>query len=388
MAQAVDNRFADGWQKVGKKDYSATIHEQGKVAAQTAKVEEKASRAAHAATKAGEVVGKQLKQAVQTGKEPPQVQQKIQIDAQTANVVKAKAAENFLEAQADARMLSQLSTKAPQINRGADFATQQAVVQKSLAPQVDQQSKGAKQPSAEFAAGRAVQDKLGAKKGEGSARHAKSAEHRAKAGEGSAEQVDPFKKTQSAEQLAKQPAAAPGAAVAGQIKGEHRVDAGESQAPREGDKGTEGTEQSRDASSFTVGPHASKGTSKELGSLLGGSAGDGQGAQGEGGSNAAIEGNVKRAAAAPLPEKDPNLHIYSEFDEANPGIDILKSKAQLYANHVEKRLKDIAKLDGELGEKIRNIIETAPLSERVKGELAGMLKSSDFHRSVYGGLLG
>jgi hypothetical protein len=38
--------------------------------------------------------------------------------------------------------------------------------------------------------------------------------------------------------------------------------------------------------------------------------------------------------------------------------------------------------------RIRNAFESTPLSSRVLGELADELKAADFHRSVYGGLIG
>jgi len=99
---------------------------------------------------------------------------------------------------------------------------------------------------------------------------------------------------------------------------------------------------------------------------------------------AAVE-DVEREGA--LPESDPSLHIYSEFDSENPGIEAVKSKAQLFSRFVEKkkRLNEIAKLDSELDGKIDDLFKNKPFTERIVGDLKDEIKLASMLGSVYGG---
>ena len=100
------------------------------------------------------------------------------------------------------------------------------------------------------------------------------------------------------------------------------------------------------------------------------------------------EGSVGAAAGAPeaMPETDPHFQVFSEFDEANPGVEFVKSKAQLLNRLVVKtqRLKEIADFNFELTNGI------VALSKRIgEGEMGQELaKAMNRRDSVYGMMKG
>ena len=89
-----------------------------------------------------------------------------------------------------------------------------------------------------------------------------------------------------------------------------------------------------------------------------------------------------------LPDADPALHVFNEFDTTALDTKYIAEKGQLYIRLVEKRIMEIAKLDREIEGKIKDIFETTPLSRRVVGELKEDLRTADFVTSVYGGIIG
>ena len=92
---------------------------------------------------------------------------------------------------------------------------------------------------------------------------------------------------------------------------------------------------------------------------------------------------TKIAPSEKLPETDPSFHVYNEVDSDNPGVELVKSKAQLFNKVVKERLIEIA----QFAEEVDEFIEKG-LTERVIGPLRHEIKVAEFLRSVYGGLIG
>lgn len=192
----------------------------------------------------------------------------------------------------------------------------------------------------------------------------------------------------AAASAASSPAASPSAAPS------QEVAAGEKPRPSEaeGRKGTEGKKgsEARQAGGVYARPTNSGG---ELGALLGGFSGGGEG--NESGSEAAIttteaaptaaEIAAPASTAVELPESDPDFHVFNHPEDAGEIADV-KGKARLFMRFVEKRLSEIAVLDRMLDDRFK------ALSDRIVGEmreeLKDKLRAADFHRSVYGGLIG
>ncbi len=398
MARGVDINFANGWQKTGKSDHSDRIRKQGTKARNDAQLAEKAkisANQAQAKSKASDVVKTQLSRPVGPGKDIAQTHQKIR--PETQDQAARQSAQEFLKARTDANKLGKLSTSAKLVSqsKGTQKATETAVTQKAPATESHPATRQGTQQAAHTAlqaglAHKAAQKGTTKQTAEPKAPKTKGS-HKAAAKTAQGKTADAQKALKTSEQILQPENAAHGAALAG-MSGHKGVSETARTGLREGDieeDGVEEEEHDSNTSTFAKGASRSRSTGEKLTDLLGGSAGESESDSLKKDDGTIMAEAAKNAAKAePLPEKDDSFHVYSEYDEANPRIEHVKSKAQVFARLVEKRLKAIAKFDHELEGKIKDMFEIAPLSKRIIGELAPELKTAEFLKSIYGGVIG
>lgn len=139
------------------------------------------------------------------------------------------------------------------------------------------------------------------------------------------------------------------------------------------------------AKSGVVSAHsAGAGASKGLRNLESGVSADAGGSDGETSDSSSEITTVVRDVP-PLPETDPTLVVFNEFDEDRPGIEVIKSKAQVLERYVvkglEARLAEIAEFDQKLTDGLK------PLVDRVMTDDPGLrelLVTARFITNVYG----
>jgi len=314
-----------------------------------------------------------------------------------ATAESSKASNEFLKNRADARNLKSLETKIPAAQaKGVDpaaTATRNPVLDKGASAR------------SEFMQNPQSAPNQAAMRGDGGARPSireKVAEQPAiKKGEESKEPADKNDKSAAnkanpaadAKDLSKvaDPARAEGAAAASDAAKSSKGDDSDKKAGRKGD---EKRSERKSASSKGTGSIAYAGgsnASRDLNAMLGGF-GSGTGEESGHGDEpvaapAAIVASPEAAEAGKIPESDPSFMVYSEFDTAKPGVEMVKSKAQLYGRLIEKksRLTEIAKLDSELTEKITDLFKAKGLKDRLIGDLKDEIKLADMLGSPYGG---
>ncbi|NLD27333.1 MAG: hypothetical protein GX659_00830 [Myxococcales bacterium] len=157
-----------------------------------------------------------------------------------------------------------------------------------------------------------------------------------------------------------------------------------------GEKGSErktGSSKGSGSIAYAGGSNAAR----DLNAMLGGF-GSGTGEEGENrdeavSAPAGIAASAEGVEAGAIPESDPSFVVYSEFDTSHPGVEMVKSKAQLYGRLIEKktRLTEIAKLNSELTEKISDLFKAKGLKDRLIGDLKDEIKLADMLGSPYGG---
>lgn len=386
-----NDHFAEGWQKPKvEKNYSDQIRDQGQHARQVSKVVEQQVRAAAAELKPTDSPKKADAPLVRPGSDVPQTLQRSRPEMQDgAARQRDLASQKFLEARKNAQNLQNLQTKAPVTRAGDPAATRQAIIQKGEANQANLIRQNIPQPQAPVAraAAKVAEDAV---RREGPARQA-TRRPSAKPTDSrplpkAAKKARDGQKSSIADQpRADGELAAPKVAVPvvhADGRAEARRPADES---AEGDKadGKKKGGEARQSGGVYARPSNPGG---ELNALLGG--GSGGTTQDQASSDGKAHHVDTPAARTALSESDPGLHIYNEFDEENPGVEVVKQKAQDYAMRVEKRLQEIAELDEKLGNEIRGMFTRTPLSQRIIGDLKEELGAADFHRSVYGGLIG
>jgi hypothetical protein len=389
----IDNSFAEGWQKKTAHD---SIREQGNDARKAAQLTEKANVSSQQAEavrgKATDVVKTQLSTPVGPGKDIAQAHQRIRPEVQDqAARHTEQAAHEFQKVRADAGRLSNLQ-KTKGVDKAFDVITQKPQVAESgYAPK-----QGTQQQSAHIALQAAQAGKADSVSKKGSLQNVSQSKapkakgsHKAEASEGR-KTADAQKTSKTPEQTSQSENATNSAALAG-VSGQKAVSDVDGKDKRDSDvEKEEGLEEhrGRDASAFSKGSKVGS-TRRELGGLLGGFAGgsDSDNLENEG-KSAVSAGAVADANKKELPENDPSFHVYSEFDETKPGIEQVISKARIFDRMVAQRLDAIAQFDCELEGRIKDMFKTAPLSERIIGDLAGELSTADFLKSIYGGLIG
>ncbi len=158
---------------------------------------------------------------------------------------------------------------------------------------------------------------------------------------------------------------------------------------RTGSRKQAGGESRARSSASAAAPGAARGSTTDQMSRLMGGQSSFSGSGDEGGETAAPP--AQPVELSTIPEGDPALQVFNEFDSTQPGIETLLSKRNLLERHViksvvEKRVAEIAALDESVGSKLQDIFAARPLSERIVGDIEVTLH--EFHRGVYGGLIG
>jgi len=385
-------KFQEGWQK---KAGHESIRDSGDAASKAAEQAEKAKlNFAQAAQKGGMAKTVSTPKApVAPGKDVPQTQQRIRPETQD-QAARSKAADTaareHVQARDKAKGLQALQTKASSPER-PETATRTAVTAKVDPQQLQVKTQDGKQPEQQALADQSAKAPLTAAKKPAEAKPEASkakakAKHKGKAKDAQKAAAKAKPDAQDALKAARTGQFAEGAAVASTqiIKGgsdDIEIDDVEFE-----DEGIE--EKDRDSSTFAKGAGRKRSTENQLASVLSGSAGgtSGEEAQAEADGPAQVDVSAAKRDAE-LPETDPEFKVYSEFDTSAPGVEHIKSKAQVFEKLVVQRIKQIAKLDREIGDRIKDIFGT-PLSERIEGELKDDLNTADFLTSVYGGING
>lgn len=381
-------KFAEGWQK---KAGHETIRRSGDSARKAAEHAEKAARSSAQVANKSVADTSASRKPAHSGEKAPEAgpATKPQThDQSSRNAHAAKAAEQHVKVRQDARNLQTLSSRGTQHANTGRLATREAVAAKPAAQdaQFAQQNAAAtKQPAVAQQVAQPQVPVQTKRPNEGQPLASPAAKAAPKSAQKGAEAPKA-----PAEQNVKNAAARPEAAAqnaAAVVAQPGRVSESTGRTHVD-DTDDDNSDEDRDhnTSAFSSGSRVAS-TKRELGGLLGGSAGEGDEPSGEG-ADPALAAAGRKDAAEKLPEKDPGFQVYSEFDEANPGVEHVKARAQVFNRLVEKRIGEIAKLDQEIEGKIRDMFEASPLSERLSGELAGELKAADFLSSVYGGLIG
>lgn len=322
---------------------------------------------------------------VKPGRDVPQTVQKGRADTQNQAANEgAKASSEFLKAKSDASGLKALAEAPPKTASGRQAATTTAVTNKGEAGRPDFGQQQANQALAHRAAKTSEAAGLGQAR-QTAATHLAAARKGAKVKQGEANLPKDVREVAknaravadprllaNAQKGAQPVPLGPGATQAkgdrGEVSDKSREDGGKKRAEKKGG------ESGRAGGVYAGKSDAGRGLdalASGLGSS-GGEAGSDAGAFAQG-----IEG-VGPQKGPGLPEKDPTFYVYSEFDEEVTGVEVVKSKAQLFSRYVEQRLQEIAQFDYKLGLEIRG------LSERIVGDCDGLITTADFLKTVYG----
>lgn len=386
----------DGWQK--QSSIAANIAERGKQAVkQDANAEKsQASKLLHALqgrSKAPDAAStastsEAARQLVQPGKDVPQTLQKARPETQDQaarqDQTAIKANKEYVDAKKSSADLQMKVIKTP------DTVTTEAVKQKGHADGAHLQTQNPQQPGVNVAANAARQAQTAKTK------DAPDAARQPAKGKDAADGKQTLDGRQQLPQTARtQGAEAAGAQAAASTFAMTQAGERPQVAERREGESTEeegGKKKSGDAKNST-GVYASKSNAgRDLGALLGGSAGgdgfDGHDPQaGEGvaladGAEAAPEGET-------LLERDTGFRVYNEFDELAPGVEVVRGEAQRFSKFVEKRLVEIAKLDSDLDLAIVSVSQKIVVAPGGDPGLVQAVKDGIFQRkSVYGGLIG
>lgn len=396
MSKVGNKSYADGWQQQGK-SVSQKMAETRSVSSQkeigqASKIME---RARAAMTKRPERpqtnVQAREKVHVESGASRPQTFEKARPETQDrAAQLGNKANSEFVKNKQDATNLKNLQSKASVSSKmTSEPATPKAVVQKGTANQPNLGRQQVEQPAARLAKSANDIARMNDARARAASQLSKTARQTQKGGPKNAGQntPKPAAETKVAKNAAEQAdagakIAAPHAAGAQAAKTADRPNATEKKET--GERRSEKRE-GASASSKGVAHAGGSNASRDLNAMLGGFGGGGDtgnmDAEGETGLTPVCDSERKDA----LPESDPSLHVYSEFDSEKPGVEMVKSKAQLFSRHVEKRLSEIARLDSDLDGRIENMFKNTPLSERIVGDLKDEIKLASLLGSVYGG---
>lgn len=382
-------KFQEGWQK---KTGHESIRNRGDAARKAAQLAEKASSASMKAT--GQSSKPQASQAakkpVTQGKEIAQTHQRIRPETQdqaSRMAHASKAAEQHVKVRDDARNLQTLQTKST-TPKGTETATRTAVATKADPQQTNVKTQDANQPQQPQVANQAAQAqtqvaKKPVEKGPELPKAKQPQKGKAKDGKKAAEGT----KTQApdAEGAARTGIIAHQAGIAGAQGMQGELEMGRTGLDDVDEEDVAEEEKDHNASTFAKGSSRIRRKKKGLDQLLSGSPDE------SGSDEADAIASVDVSAAKnpdELPDADPALHVFNEFDTTALDTKYIAEKGQLYIRLVEKRIMEIAKLDREIEGKIKDIFETTPLSKRVVGELKEDLKTADFVTSVYGGIIG
>jgi hypothetical protein len=384
-------KFQEGWQKTTGHE---NIRNRGDAARKAAQLAEKANSSSMKAT--GQPQKPQANQAakkpVMQGKDVAQTHQKVRPEThdQASRMAHAsKAAEQHVKVRDDARNLQTLQTKST-TPKGTETATRTAVATKAGPEQANVKTQDANQPQQPQVANQAAQAqtqvaKKPVEKGPELPKAKQPQKGKAKDGKKAAEGTKT--QAQDAEGAARTGIIAHQAGIAGAQGMQGELETGRTGLDDvDEDEGAE-EEKDHNASTFAKGSSSIRRKKKGLDQLLSGSPGESGSDEADADAIASVDVS---AAMNPdeLPDADPALHVFNEFDTTAKDTKYITEKGQLYIRLVEKRIMEIAKLDREIEGRIKDIFETTPLSKRVVGELKEDLKTADFVTSVYGGIIG
>lgn len=395
----------DGWQK--QQSVAQNIHDRGQ---RSVKDDQKAERA-QAAKLIQSLHSAKPMDATQETKAPDAARQPLQAERQLPSSAQKGRAEvqdrasertrteasgsEFLKARESSRGLSDLVKKGA-ANEGRAAATQEAVLQKGRPEQAGIPKHHLPQPlpHAPNVAGRAQQPST--QRHEPRLPHlprGSEAEDPKKAAE--AALADPRLATPKA-QTSSQSAFVAGAPLAAE-KGPAVERGRESGSEEKRGEKSKGKEAKGASGIYSAGTREGR----ELGALLGGSAGgsdSGPGGEGAQGTEAsAEEGRIsERGRAGELPATDPHLKILNEYDEAAPGVELVLSKARLFGREVLKqrgalgeRLKEIRKLSDAFDDSLVAFSKKIIARDEGERKMAKAILSEMLQRkSVYGGMIG
>lgn len=390
MAKVGDKHFAEGWQTEGKA-VSQKLAETRNVSAdrevaQASRMMEKIrEKGAEQSAKAETVRESVPKNRVESGRDMPQAFEKARPEVQdkAARHNKAQNSE-FIKNKQDAAGLRKLETKADVASKmSANPATSKAITQKAEVnrPNVGQQEvrppvDGLTKNASNIAERQVARDKA--------ARHLPK--DRAPQGQ-DAKKDAPHAKALPDTPNPAQTAAAANAPAPAPVQQEQRAERRDS-SERKSESGEKSDKKTKSGNASRGVSHTDgQGTSRNLNAMLGGF-GNGAGGEMENSAGAEIapasdSADAPRAGA--LPETDPSFKAFNEYDSERPGVEMLKAKAQLFQRQVVKqqRIEEIAKLDGELGQKIEDLFRNKPFSERLIGDLKHEVKLAYMLGSIY-----
>lgn len=397
--------FAEGWQHQSKKISDKMAGKREKSASQDVrnasrtmeKVKLAAARKTADQSKAAET---NLKNRVETPKNRPQAFERARPETQDRAARQAGHSQSaeFNRNKQDAQNLKKLQSRQAFTKTENKPAMEKAVVAKPMTDQPNLTKRNLKQPTEKLA----QNAQHAAQRNEAREKVAKPIVDMASKGKETQKKPDAkgpqqTKAPEAPLRDAKETAKIPAAPVAKPLDAKRKADRPEDSRKKE-------VKRDENGRSSALSKSEGKEASRDLGSLLGGfGGGDDSGNLGGDPDIASAEGvgegkTTDGKAKDKLPETDPTFKVYSEFDESNPGVEMVKSKAQVFSRLVEKKTKlaEIAKLDEELDEKLidtmRQSFEQAPLSKRIIGELSEEYKEelnlARFLGSVYGGVCG
>lgn len=384
-------KFQEGWQK---KAGHENIRNRGDAARKAAQLAEKAAKATHQPQKPQ--ASHAAKKPVAPGKDVAQTHQRIRPETQdqaSRMAHASEAAKKHVEVRDDARNLQTLQTKAT-TPKGTETATRTAVTTKPDPQQANvktQDANAAQQPEVANQAAQA-QTQVAKKPVESKPELPKAKQPqkgKGKAKDGKKTAANAKTQAQDAEGAARTVIIANQAGIAGAqgIAGE--LEAGRTGLDDVDIDEEDGAEEEKDhnVSSFAKGSSKARRKKNGLDQLLSGSSGESDAGEAE--AEALAQADVSAAMnTEELPEADPTIQVFNEYDTTVKDPKYIAEKGGLYIKLVEKRIKEIAKLDREIEGEIKNIFETTPLSKRVVGDLKEDLRTADFVTSVYGGISG
>jgi hypothetical protein len=406
MGRISNGHFAEGWQNQAKNVSEKIAEARRDVDVKEAKAatrvmdkvvgdaKAKTADAAHLNESKQRVEGQKPEQRQPAAERSrPELQDKAtRSNAEVAN-------REFLKNREDAGNLKKLQSRATVEKSDANPATNKAVVTKGTADRPDLSRQDSRLPVAELvssAKGHVETNEAKTKAALHIARTATKAQDKKGTRETDkgpdAKRTDaPKNNVEDARLVAKAAPLDPGLGAAQNV--ERKAD----KRPEKFDDKKDAKRDESPGKSSALARSEGKEASRDLNSLLGGFSGGDGGANPDGSAPAGIEAGPDAAKGA-LPEEDPSFKVYSEFDSERPGVEYVKSKAQVFSRMVEKRerLAEIAKLDEKLDDKLidvfKNSFETTPLSKRIIGELKEEFKEelnlTRFLGSVYGGICG
>ena len=387
MSKVGSKKFGENWQSQSKSTSQKLAGSRSKAASKEARqankmIEKARIRASHKPNQSKAAERVRPEPLTKPGKQAPQTFEKNRPETQDRAARQSKmASQEFVRNRHDAQNLKKLQTKAAATTRTSDGpAIKQAVVTKgtSVRPDLGKHNVQQNAPKVAKQADEAGQRQIAKEK---AARHLPSAKGYKKPEKGR-KTAKPLVHEPPVE-TAKKPQAGPKVAMPQVAK---KLDEPKRSDRKSNQKKSEKKDKSSKSSSraaYTGDSNATNDLNAMLGGYGGGTSGDNGGSESGTTDIAKVDG---KEGDSRLPEVDPNFHVYSEFDTENPGVEVVKSKAQLFNRHIAKsgRLEEIAKLNEDLGTKIEDLFENKGFKDRIVGDLKNEIKLADMLGSPYG----